>query len=123
MAELVRDRSAMLPVAANREVWRLLRDGVPVQLRGTDGDAEPALVRVIDWADKAGNDFLLAPQPTFQSALYTRRPDLVGFVNGLPLLLIECKAPGRPLADAYETICATTATRSRRCSRSTAPSC
>ncbi len=102
VVELVRDRSAMLPVAANREVWRLLRDGVPVQLRATDGEVEPALVRVIDWADKAGNDFLLVAQPTFQSALYTRRPDLVGFVNGLPLLLIECKAPGRPLADAHE---------------------
>lgn len=102
VADLVRDRSAMLPVAANREVWRLLRDGVQVQLRGADGAVEPALVRVLDWADKAGNDFLLAAQPTFQSALYTRRPDLVGFVNGLPLLLIECKAPGRPLADAHE---------------------
>ena len=102
VAELVRDRSAMLPVAANREVWSLLRDGVQIQLRGMDGATEPALVRVINWADKAGNDFLLAAQPTFQSALYTRRPDLVGFVNGLPLLLIECKAPGRPLADAHE---------------------
>jgi len=102
VAELTRDRAAMLPVAANREVWRLLRDGVSVQLRQVDGDTEPAMVRLIDWTEPAGNDFLLAAQPWFHSALYKRRPDLVGFVNGIPLLLIECKAPNKPLADAHE---------------------
>ena len=102
MAELTRDRVAMLPVAANREMWLLLREGVPVQLRQTDGGTEPALVRLIDWTDPAANDFLLAAQPWFHSALYKRRPDLVGFVNGIPLLLIECKAPNKPLADAYD---------------------
>ena len=102
VAELTRDRAAMLPVTANREVWRLLREGVPVQLRQTDGGTEPALVRLIDWTDPAGNDFLLVAQPWFHSALYKRRPDLVGFVNGIPLLLIECKAPNKPLADAYD---------------------
>lgn len=102
VAELTRDRVAMLPVAANREMWRLLRDGVPVQLRQADGDTEPATVRLIDWTDPAGNDFLLAAQPWFHSPLYKRRPDLVGFVNGIPLLLIECKAPNKPVADAHE---------------------
>jgi len=102
VAELARDRAAMLPVAANRDVWRLLRDGVPVQLRQANGDAEPAMVRSIDWTNPAGNDFLLAAQPWFHSPLYKRRPDLVGFVNGIPLLLIECKAPNKPLADAHE---------------------
>ena len=102
VAELARDRAAMLPVSANREVWRLLRDGVPVQLRQADGGVEPATVRLIDWADPASNDFLLASQPWFHSPLYKRRPDLVGFVNGVPLLLIECKAPNKPLADAHE---------------------
>lgn len=102
VAELARDRAAMLPVAANREVWRLLRDGVSVHLRQADGDMEPATVRLMDWTDPAGNDFLLAAQPWFHSPLYKRRPDLVGFVNGIPLLLIECKAPNKPLADAHE---------------------
>ena len=102
MAELVRDRSAMLPVAANREVHRLLRNGVPVLLRQPDGGTEPGLVRLVDWADPAGNDFLLASQVWVHSALYKRRPDLIGFVNGIPLLLIECKAPNKPLADAHD---------------------
>jgi type I restriction enzyme R subunit len=102
ISELTRDRATMLPVAANREVWRLLRQGVPVRLTQPDGESEPALVRLIDWTTPAGNDFLLAAQPWFHSALYKRRPDLVGFVNGIPLLLIECKAPNRPLAGAFD---------------------
>ena len=102
VAELVRDRSAMLPVVANREVHRLLRDGVRVSVSGKDGSAEPATVRVIDWTEPGSNDFLLASQLKMKGPVYDRRADLVGFVNGIPLLLIECKAPNKPLADAYE---------------------
>ena len=102
VAELVRDRTAMLPVVANREVHRLLRDGVRVSVNGKDGSAEPATVRVIDWTEPGSNDFLLASQFKMRGPLHDRRPDLVGFVNGIPLLLIECKAPNKPLADAYE---------------------
>lgn len=101
-AELARDRGAMLPIAANREVWRLLRGGVPVQVTQSDGSKEPALVRLLDWANPGGNDFLLAAQTWLQSPLYLRRPDLIGFVNGIPLLLIECKAPTKPVADAHD---------------------
>ena len=102
VAELARDRTAMLPVVANREVHRLLRDGVRVSVNGKDGSAEPATVRVIDWTEPGSNDFLLASQFKMKGPLHDRRADLVGFVNGLPLLLIECKAPNKPLADAYE---------------------
>lgn len=102
IAELTRDRATMLPVTANQEVWRLLRQGVPVRITQPDGESESALVRLVDWTTPAANDFLLAAQPWFHSTLYKRRPDLVGFVNGIPLLLIECKAPNRPVADAYD---------------------
>lgn len=101
-AELVRDRSALLPVVASREVWHLLRDGVPVQVRRPNGTAEPARVRLVDWREPQANHFLLASQVWVHSALYKRRPDLVGFVNGIPLLLIECKAPHKPVQDAYD---------------------
>ena len=47
---LVRDRSAMDHVRANRELYRLVRDGVPVRLRADDGSESPEVVRVIDWA-------------------------------------------------------------------------
>ncbi len=101
-AELTRDRAALLPVVAQREVWRLLRDGVPVRVLQEDGETEPARVRLVDWRNPGANHFLLASQLRVQGTLYMRRPDLVGFVNGIPLLLIECKAPHKPVAEAYD---------------------
>lgn len=101
-ARLTEDRSAMLPVAANREVYGLLRDGVAVELRQPDGSLKPDRVRLVDWSDSSANDFFLASQPWFASELYTRRPDAVGFVNGIPLLLFEWKAPTQPVQEAYE---------------------
>lgn len=100
---LTRDRSAMLPHSANREVLGLLVDGVRVQLRReTDGKFEDRLVRAIDWHDVMANDFLVASQVWVAGVLHTRRPDTIGYVNGLPLLFAEWKAPTKPLADAYE---------------------
>jgi type I restriction enzyme R subunit len=101
-AELTRDRSAMLPVAANREVLALIRGGVPVQVRRDDGKFDDLLVRVIDWRDISANHFLVASQVWIDGVLHRRRPDTIGFVNGLPLLLAEWKGPACPLADAYD---------------------
>lgn len=101
-AKLTEDRSAMGPEAANRAVHRLLREGVPVELRQPDGSLKPERVRLIDWTDPAANDFLLASQLWVESELYRRRPDAVGFVNGIPLLLCEWKAPTQPLQEAHE---------------------
>lgn len=100
--ELTRDRSAMLPVTANREVLTLIRNGVPVQVRRDDGKFDDLLVRVIDWRDIAANHFLVASQVWIDGVLHRRRPDTIGFVNGLPLLLAEWKGPACPLADAYD---------------------
>ena len=99
---LTADRSAMLPVAANREVYRLLRDGMPVQVRQPDGSLKDERVAVIDWTNPAANDFFLGSQVWIESNLYKRRPDAVGFVNGIPLLLIEWKDLTQPVQEAYE---------------------
>ena len=100
--ELTRDRSAMLALHANREVLSLLVDGVPVQVRRDDGRFDDLLVRVIDWRDVGANDFVAASQVWISGVLHKRRPDTIGFVNGLPLLLAEWKAPTCPIADAHE---------------------
>lgn len=100
--ELTRDRSAILPVAANREVLALVRNGIPVQVRRDDGKFDDLLVRVIDWRDISANHFLVASQVWIAGVLHKRRPDTIGFVNGLPLLLAEWKGPACPLADAYD---------------------
>ena len=100
---LTRDRTTMLPLNANREVLGLLVDGVPVQVRRADDSGfDHLLVRAIDWRDISANDFLVASQVWVAGVLHTRRPDTIGYVNGLPLLFAEWKAPGCPLAEAHE---------------------
>ncbi|ADP71141.1 type I site-specific deoxyribonuclease, HsdR family [Rhodomicrobium vannielii ATCC 17100] len=100
--ELTADRSAMSAVAANREVYRLLRDGVAVQVAQEDGSLKPERVQLIDWVNVDANDFCLASQIWIASESYTRRPDAVGYVNGIPVLLCEWKAPTAPVQEAYD---------------------
>ncbi len=99
---LTADRSAMLPVAANRDVYRLLREGAAVQVRQPDGSLKPERVALIDWTDPASNDFLFASEVWIESSLYSRRPDGIGYVNGIPLLLIEWKDITKPVQEAYD---------------------
>ncbi len=99
--EIIRDRSAMDLPQANRELYRLLKDGVRVTFRGEDGEETVARARVIDWENPVANDFLLASQFWVSGELYRRRIDLLGFVNGLPLLFVELKAAHRRLEHAY----------------------
>ena len=87
--ELTRDRSAMSLEAANREVYRLLKEGITVSVPdrehgGQSGGQCTERLRVVDWEHPENNDFLLVSQFSVTGALYTCRPDLVGFVNGLP---------------------------------------
>ena len=100
--ELTRDRSRMSLVAANREVYELLKNGIRVHLEGrADEEERVELLRVIDWDDPKNNDFLLCSQFWVTGEMYTRRADLVGFVNGLPLVFIELKAAHRRLETAF----------------------
>ncbi|MGE0513357.1 MAG: type I restriction endonuclease subunit R [Hyphomicrobiaceae bacterium] len=105
-AELTADRSSMSPVAANREVYRLLRDGVPVQVPQEDGSQKLERVRLVDWTGqgKGENDFLIASQMWIENELYgfRKRPDAIGYLNGIPVLLCEWKAPTQPLQEAYD---------------------
>ena len=100
--ELTRDRSKLLPVNANYEIYRLLKDGVKVEVSDEDGATAVETVRVIDWSQPEQNDFLLASQFWVRGELHTRRTDLVGFVNGLPLLFVELKASHKTLKAAYD---------------------
>lgn len=101
--ELNRDRSTMSLAAANREVYGLLKEGIPVSIQDHKGGGQKIeRVRVIDWENPAANDFLLVSQFSVTGSLYSRRPDLVGFVNGLPLVVIELKKPGVPALQAFD---------------------
>ena len=102
VAEIAKPRRALHYARANQEVHALLRDRVEVQVRQTDGTILPERLSVIDWDRPDNNDFLLVSQLWVHSDLYKRRADLVGFVNGIPLVFIELKASHHNLKEAYE---------------------
>ncbi len=78
----------------NRRIHRLLTDGADVEYYGADGVLTAGKVRLIDFGNPANNDWLAVQQFTVIAGQVKRRPDVVLFVNGLPLAVIELKAPG-----------------------------
>lgn len=100
--EILRDRSLLTPVNANRELYKLVRDGVKVRYRDSDGYQVEDSVRVVDWREPENNDFFLASQLWVSGDMYRRRCDLVGFLNGIPLLFIELKATHKYLKNAFD---------------------
>ncbi len=102
VAAISRDRAAMDPTRANREVYDLLRDGYLAAWRDEDGEEQTARIAYVDWREPARNDLLAANQVWIDGDLYRRRVDLVLFVNGIPLVLAEFKGAHRSMRAAYE---------------------
>jgi type I restriction enzyme R subunit len=80
-------------VANNHLVHKFLVEGVPVEYQRPDGSLGGDLVRVLDFDDPENNDFLAINQLTVVENKHERRPDLVLYVNGLPLAVVELKNP------------------------------
>lgn len=97
----VMDLGTPVLLAANRQFHRLLVTGVPVQYQ-LDGETRGDFVRLVDWADPARNEWLAVNQFSITGAHHTRRPDIILFVNGLPLVLIELKNPADQNADVWK---------------------
>ena len=101
--ELARDRSRLSPAEANRQVYQFIKDGIKVTFTDPkDRGQVTETVRVVDWENPGNNDFLLVSQFWVAGDMYTRRADLVGFVNGIPLVFIELKASHKAIKNAYE---------------------
>ena len=95
-------RSSVKELArVNHEKYRLLKDGIPVSYPGAEGELVEEKLRAIDYDDYGSNHFLAVRQLEVSGELYNRRPDVIGFVNGLPLVFFELKAPNKDIADAY----------------------
>jgi len=88
-------------VERNEAVHRMLVDGVPVEYRRPDGSIAGAQVRVIDFDVPENNDWVAVHQFTVVEGQYERRPDVVIFVNGLPLAVIELKNPADEKATVW----------------------
>lgn len=87
-------------VQANRQMHRWLVEGVPVQFQ-KDGETRGDRVKLVDFSDVSRNDWLAVSQLSVQGPKQTRRPDVVLFINGLPLVVLELKNPGDENADIW----------------------
>jgi type I restriction enzyme R subunit len=81
------------PLAENLRVWKLLVEGVPIEYRDSGGNVRTEPVKLVDFENVSSNDWLAVNQFTIVEHK-NRRPDLVVFVNGIPLGLLELKNPG-----------------------------
>ena len=88
-------------LSANRHFHRLLVSGVPVQYQ-LDGETRGDYVRLIDFAHPHANEWLAVNQFTIKGAKHTRRPDIILFINGLPLVILELKNPTDENADIWK---------------------
>ena len=95
-----------LMVQHNRDFYRLLRGGVPVEYRDARGRLKSARARVIDFDNRPGSNRFLAVRELKLTGIrtpnYNRRADLVCFLNGLPLVFIELKAVYRNIREGFE---------------------
>lgn len=85
----------------NEEKYFLIRDGIPVTVQKPNGKTEEKKALVIDFNNVEANQFLAVQEMKIHGDLYRRRTDIVGFVNGLPLLFIELKRNDVDVVNAY----------------------
>lgn len=88
--------------ATNREKYELTKDGVQVTFRDERGERKRQRLRVFDFDEPTNNHFLCVRELWIRGDLYRRRADIVGFVNGLPLLFMELKNLNKDIRAAYE---------------------
>jgi type I restriction enzyme, R subunit len=89
-------------LATNREKYALLKEGVQVAFRNEKGELAKCRLRVFDFDQPENNHFLCVRELWGRGDLYRRRADIVGFVNGIPLLFMELKKVSKDLRTAYD---------------------
>lgn len=85
----------------NEEKYNYIRDGIPVKIKKSNGKVEEKKAAVIDFTNVENNDFLAVKELKIHGDLYRRRTDIVGFVNGIPLLFVELKKNTVDVQNAY----------------------
>lgn len=89
-------------LATNREKYELIRDGVQVSFRNGRGEHDSRRLRLFDFDAPENNEFACVRELWVRGDLYRRRADIVGFVNGLPLLFMELKNVTKDIRVAFE---------------------
>ena len=85
----------------NEQKYQYIKDGIPVTRTKPNGETEEVKAKVIDFASPQKNEFLCVRELWVYGALYRRRADIVGFVNGIPLLFMELKNHDVEMVDAF----------------------
>lgn len=88
-------------VQINKEKYVLFKEGVPVAFTNAEGELKKPKLRVFDFDQYENNHFLAVRQMEVIGELYNRRPDVIGFVNGIPLVFFELKGHHTDLRNAY----------------------
>lgn len=86
----------------NEEKYFLIRDGIKITVKKPNGETEKQTVALIDFKNPQNNYFLAVKELKIHGDLYRRRTDIVGFVNGIPLLFVELKKTTVDVQNAYE---------------------
>jgi type I restriction enzyme R subunit len=94
--------ASQTPLLTNQEKYALLKDGVKVSLRNDQGELVKRTLRVFDFNQPTNNHFLAVREFWVKGVLYRRRADIVGFVNGIPLLFMELKNINKDIRAAYD---------------------
>ena len=85
----------------NEEKYRMLRDGIPVPVKKPDGTWTEEHVQVFNFEEPEKNHFLAVKEMKIHGELHRRRTDIVGYVNGIPLLFVELKKQNVSVQNAY----------------------
>lgn len=103
--EFCKSRATLSTVMANKEIYNLIKGGVAVTFKNKAGGEENGYVKVLDFENPVNNEFLVVSQLSIeylQTENTTRRPDLLLYVNGLPLVMIELKNATGKVKSGYD---------------------
>jgi type I restriction enzyme R subunit len=100
--QLVEWSAAQSTLSLNQDKYALLKDGVPVSFRDSEGEMVRQRLQAFDFDEPANNHFLAVRELWVRGDLYRRRTDIVGFVNGIPLLFMELKNIHKDIRHAFE---------------------
>ncbi|PHS40699.1 MAG: deoxyribonuclease [Sulfurovum sp.] len=104
IAQLTQKRVSLSEMEANQEVYTLIKEGVPVSFSNDEGKEESTKVSVLDFNDSSQNLYHVVSQLTIEQLGNNRRrrPDLILYVNGLPLVMVELKNASKKVKDGYD---------------------